>query len=106
MADLLIGDLAMPKDRNTTLIIYCDGTINLRVQMEDGEHLIPITAKAVPLPEGHGRLIDADELENCARPNMRGVAGYSSDIRDWSVLVSEIRSAQTVVPTEGGGEDG
>lgn len=93
MADLLIRDVAMPKDRNTTLIIYCDGTINLRVQMEDGEHLIPITAKAVSIPEGHGRLIDADGLQEEFKKSHDGKR------------LMLIDTASTVVPAEGGTDE-
>jgi hypothetical protein len=39
----------MPKNKNVTLVINYDGAVNLCAQMEDGEHIIPTTAKAVEL---------------------------------------------------------
>jgi len=53
-----------------------------------------INCPLLPLPEGHGRLIDANELElDLVRHN--GAIGFEL-----------IGNAPTIVPAEGGGEDG
>lgn len=60
MADLIIHGMEMPKAGNwKTIRIYPDGTCSAPNWQGDCRVLSCI---AVPLTEGHGRLIDADEL--------------------------------------------
>ena len=60
----------------------------------------------VPLPEGHGRLIDADRLfEVMGQDADRWIVDEVSMIETDDVL-DAIQNAPTVVPAEGGGEDG
>lgn len=55
MADILIRGMEMPKGDNTTsIIIFSNGKVSLAHDKKYAEY-----AEAVPLPEGHGRLIDA-----------------------------------------------
>ena len=59
----------------------------------------------VPLPEGHGRLIDADALEDNA------ITYYATPIGEVGgvalvLRVSDVDAAETVIEAEGGGEDG
>ena len=64
----------------------------------------------VPLPEGHGRLIDADALIS----SLDGIAqierNNSAAPYSWSYAYMEMQTilddAPTIVPAEGGGEDG
>ena len=60
MADILIRDVEMPRDASLWLLIRPDGKVHkLKVGGKYGE---PQQGVAVPLPKGHGRLIDADAL--------------------------------------------
>ncbi len=81
MADILIRGMEMPKEP-TPLTLYPDGRWNDYTDGANGEFL--------PLPEGHGRLIDANELElDLVRHN--GAIGFEL-----------IGNAPTIVPAEGG----
>lgn len=60
----------------------------------------PESCPLVSLPEGHGRLIDADAFcEQIA--NDRRIGGIVA-----AGMISYIEHAPTIVPAEGGGEDG
>lgn len=87
MADILIRGVPMPvPDFHTTIIIMGNGDVlwyNEKV------------GTAIPLPEGHGRLGDLDALMN----NI-GDVPYKGAVR--RVLMS----APTIVPAEGGTDDG
>ncbi len=54
-----------------------------------------------PLPKGHGRLIDADELEEC-KEIMNTISGESK----YAVRMDDIRKVPTIIEADGGGEDG
>lgn len=87
MADILIRGVPMPvPDFHTTIIIMGNGDVlwyNEKV------------GTAIPLPEGHGRLGDLDALMN----NI-GDVPYKGAVR--RVLMS----APTIVPPEGGTDNG
>ena len=51
MADILIRGMKMPKEGYLPLNIYPDGRVSCNLDYD--------CARAVPLPEGHGRLIAA-----------------------------------------------
>lgn len=102
MADLVIRGMEMPKNcflcRFFREVQDYDGTfgcclaakkeINLEINLKfDGCPL-------VPFPEGHGRLIDADALQK-----------EFKKFHDGKRLML-IDTAPTIVPAEGGGEDG
>ncbi len=53
-----------------------------------------------PLPKGHGRLIDADELEECAEL-MNTINGESK----YAVRCDDIRSMATIIESDKGSED-
>ena len=60
MADILIREMEMPKDRSLWLLIRPDGLV---FKIKDNDKLgLPKEGAAIFLPEKHGRLIDADAL--------------------------------------------
>lgn len=75
-----------------------DFSLNVGCQ-ETRNHRCPL----IPLPEGHGRLIDADALllDACEVFEVCGdgftISGFSRE---------QIENAPTIIPAEGGGEDG
>ena len=94
MADILIRGMGMPKN-----CLYC------HFVSYDNDHCVvmdkdipicgtkPSWCPLLPIPEGHGRLIDANELElDIVRHN--GAIGFEL-----------IGNAPTIVPAEGGGEE-
>lgn len=54
---------------------------------------------AFPLPEGHGRLGDLDALKT-------GLFVFDEITRNYYINRKEIENAFTIVPAEGGGENG
>jgi hypothetical protein len=99
VADILIRGMEMPKDRSLWILIRPDGTV---YKIKDNDKLgIPKEGAAISLPEGHGRLIDADcllrdhpELADCDFIHPK----YDITLREL------IEDAPTIVPAEGGGE--
>ena len=82
MADLVIKGLGIPKERSLWLCIKTDGTVyNIK---PGGIGMARAVGTAVQLPEGHGRLIDADA---CHSPE-------------------DLNNEPTIVPAEGGTDDG
>ena len=53
----------------------------------------------VPLPEGHGRLVDADAL-------MSDISFFDGGNWHYGYSVKQIQYAPTILEAEGGGEDG
>lgn len=101
MADILIRGMEIPKEP-TNITIYpdgcwCDYTSN-------DSH-----GKFVVLPEGHGRLIDADVLMEIIRAHDYPLTAHFNSI-DFGMFTLGIQQAvdevPTIVPAEGGGEDG
>lgn len=58
----------------------------------------------LPLPEGHGRLIDADKLNYTMLYKENWMRG--TGVEAPAIWKSDIDAADTIVPAEGGGEDG
>lgn len=97
MADILIRGMEMPE--------YCydcpchNGESGYCQLYKDG-YLSSIERPAkcplVPLPEGHGRLIDENYL----------LVLLSDEEHFGCLNVSDILNAPTIAPAEGGGEDG
>lgn len=101
MADIVIRGMEMPKDCFSCPC--CDthyGTCKaVKRNWIVTSYSIPVWCPLVPLPEGHGRLVDADAL----------VADTSFfDGGDWHYGYSakQIQNAPTILEAEGGGEDG
>ena len=98
MADILIRNMKMPRDC-FECPFYRFGDVRDRVtscwiKTEKGEK-----CPLVPLPEGHGRLGDLEELETTV------IDAIEEGFNAADVLL-DIRFAPTIVPAEGGGEDG
>lgn len=101
MADIVIRGLEMPNN-----VFDCPlnsfGICNLS---QDETHCDcigdsrPEWCPLVPLPEGHGRLIDADAFCRFVANNSR-IDGIIA-----AGIISYVNSAPTIVPAEGGAED-
>lgn len=110
MADILIRGISLPEDelKYVSLWVYGDG----RVYVSNNASAAcsrKLQDLAVPLPEGHGDLIDRDALKKRTPMvidysagwfgtdgSIRPVRGYG----DW-----QIDQAPTIVPAEGGTEE-
>ena len=115
MADILIRGMEMPKDRSLWLLIRPDGTV---FKIKDNDKLgLPKEGAAIFLPEGHGRLIDADALqakfelmENALAEHGRPYSFAFKDggemCAEWWTVQDALSREPTIVPAEGGGEDG
>ena len=101
MADILIRGFEMPTDASLWLMIKPDGTVH-KIKA-GGKHGEPQQGVAVPLPEGHGRLIDADAFLATIRPLCTEDAQAACTLETVKqLMVKRISSAPTVVPKEGG----
>ena len=105
MADILIRGMEMPKYTTKAYFgIDADGNPLCMVYHEDGTE--PDIYDVVSLPEGYGRLIDADALfevmgQDTDRWLIDGISYIETDD-----AISAVYKAPTIVPAEGGGEDG
>lgn len=113
MADILIRDMEMPisciacplnfgeKRPEYGLTIYCqysNGVISWRSKAFDNGRLA--SCGIIPLPEGHGNLIDADALirDKSNEVNL----WYDYEYLDYSVVFEEdIKNAPIIIPAEG-----
>jgi hypothetical protein len=115
MADILIRGMEMPKTCGLCKFCLDDSRIcngycmffHRRVNMMERDKSCPI----VPLPEGHGRLIDADALERVCKEIAdcewnKKTAPYSWEYAYNQFIGDEISDAPTIVPAEGGTENG
>ena len=110
MADLVIRGLGIPKERSLLLCIKTDGTVyNIKPGGIGTAHAV---GTAVHLPEGHGRLGDLDalinELQNLFDKREKD-AIFSGDRTvgvTWDDAIHHIIAAPTIVPAEGGADDG
>lgn len=102
---LLINGMEMPKDGFITITVTSDGRVIGNSKKENGkfEYLgNEDIAKAVSVPEPHGRLIDADELYAFAGTVVadktdRDVA-LDCKVKAASILREFIRRAPTIIP--------
>lgn len=91
MADIVIRGITIPKSNEGPYImwVYPDGKTVVYSYVVNGESFGTDSQKvvetnAVPLPEGYGRLIDADAFHS----------------------PEDLNNAPTILEAEGGGEDG
>lgn len=92
MADLVIRGMEMPKERNLWFCIKTDGAV-----YDIGTaHAI---GTAVPLPEGHGRLIDADALTSDF------VKARWEFFSDGDTFLRLLKHAPIIISAEGGTEN-
>ena len=106
MADVLIRGMDMPKDgrRHTALLQFLEGG-KCRAIVEYSKSYDDRSVKvfeAVPIPEGHGRLIDADAMLSKYVQDVHGLYG----IYDTTDLPEMLSYMPSIVPAEGGIEDG
>lgn len=97
MADILIRGMEMPKNEPLTITITPEGKVF--------RAFIPGSyGEAVPLPEGRGRLIDADEL-------MEYIKNHEYELKSrmgcvgkgmFTYQIQEYANNHTIVPAEGG----
>lgn len=109
MADILIRGVEMPKDQHTITITICyDGYAVVEFRDIDCYPKAIEAYEATPLPEGHGRLIDADALldESCDVIEDHSGLDYVDPCPIWGYSANMISHAPTIVPAEGGGKDG
>ena len=125
MPDVLIRCMAMP-DRRTAELMHtereCDRHCENCDLVQDKDELIvafreairvlETVANAVPLPEGHGRLIDADALDRAftdLRFNSDGTLNHWGDRPGWCMHGYEVEKliadAPTIVPAEWSGQN-
>lgn len=101
MPDIIINGMDMPiKNGCTILTIWPDGTVNAAVYTQGGRSATFSTKTAVQLPEGHGRIVDAAEVIEKANNS----AWFDGDVSELGLLLGS--EVTTIVPAEGGGEDG
>lgn len=96
MADIMIRGMEMPTAQRIEVLIFKNGFV---VYYDAYGHCLG-QARATQLPEGHGDLVDAKELLN----DKEGLRIFRGDFR--LAFDRIIERANTVVPAEGGGEDG
>jgi len=105
MADLLISGVELP-ERDEILCLFSDGSLGL-LDADYGFYPVrPIDcAKAVSLPEGHGKLIDIKDVKS-AKFHIEGQAEmYSAYNIGWNDALDAVcMNAPSIVPAEGGGE--
>lgn len=107
MADILIRGMEMPLSK-TKLIVFPSGV----VQVYDSRENYLGKAEAVPLPKGHGKLIDGHKLYRALFATECGNIAADRDSEGWpKVLTYEavkkaIQDATIIVPAEGGKADG
>lgn len=93
--NILIQGMEMPK-RYEILCLFSDGSIGMLDTYSVFNPARPIDcAKAVSLPEGHGRLIDADALKH--ELMVSGIIDYYG-----TQINLKIDNSPTIVPAEGG----
>lgn len=110
MADILIRGMDIPKDgrKHTALLQFledgkCQGIVEYSKSYDDRSVKV---FEVVPLPEGHGRLIDADALfEVMGQDTERWLIDDISYI-ETDDAISAVYKAHTIVPAEGGTDDG
>ena len=111
MADILIKGMEMPKyTTKAEFGIDADGNPLCMVYHEKGTE--PDIYDVVPLPEGHGRLIDADAFKEFCLASTKEAKPDFIRHEDWiracAVTLSfcrDIDDAPTIVPAEGGTEE-
>jgi hypothetical protein len=105
VADLVIRGMEMPKyTTQAEFGIDADGNPLCMVYHEDGTE--PDIYDVVPLPEGHGRLGDLDAAYKEALTQV-SLAFVSNSKNEAAMAVAmAVYNAPTIVPAEGGVEDG
>lgn len=94
MADIVIRGMEMPKDEPLTITITPEGKVF--------RAFIPGSySEVIPLPEGHGRLVDEDEVKTRMTRKMDACKHNSVDELTYAVCIDIVDHADTIVPAEG-----
>lgn len=99
MSDILIRGMEMPKDGVYWCEIGIAGEIaTITIHGEDRKSFL-----LLPLPDGHGPLIDADALYEIAKTMSMGIYGPC----DYQCVITgnDILKAPIIVPAEVGGRE-
>lgn len=105
MADILIRGMEMPKKDEILVFDEWHGKVYARSTANTGTRRYEV----VSLPEGHGRLIDADALIDALETQDYSCA--PDTLEDWTpqdmtvAEIADITHAPTIVPAEGGTEE-
>lgn len=110
MADLIIRGMEMPKTGDHPFIVWVHPTGEATIykyavgagygMYTDSSEVMKATA--VPLPAGHGRLIDADALLSV----LDILKDKGCDGPVWDQMQDIVASMVTIVPAEGGTDNG
>lgn len=105
MSDILIRGMEMPEGdwEYVSLWLYGDGRVYVS-NKASAAYSRRLQDLAVPLPEGHGRLIDADVLlnESCDVVEDHSGLDYIDSCPIWGYSADMINRAPTIIPAEGG----
>lgn len=88
-----IPNMDMPESLGVNLTIYPDG----RVCKSDPYSGLKMVATAIELPDGHGRLIDADALKSNIVKKL-GISDRRYLLPAENAIWEEINKAQTIIP--------
>lgn len=66
----------------------------------------PAKCPLIPLPQGHGRLIDADAVTQEAYRRLLECKKYGNEFEKPYAVIRAIETAKTIVPAEGDNADG
>lgn len=104
--NILIKGMEMPKyTTKAEFGIDADGNPLCMVYHEDGTE--PDIYDVVPLPEKHGRLIDGDVMVEGLMKCAKNPPDDDQESRWFYLFAAEIaKSCETIVPAEGGTDDG
>lgn len=98
MPDILIRGMDMPKEGGK-ILIAADGSVWVNAWPTRG-YMRMENVYAVPLPEGHGKLVDAREVLEKADK----APWFDGDVSELGLLLGS--EVTTIVPAEGGEADG
>lgn len=93
MADILIRGIEMPTNRDVTIRIDTNGEVYVY------DTYPTLILKAVTLPEGHGRIVDAAEILKKANNS----PWFDGDVAELGLLLGS--EVATILPAEGGTDD-
>lgn len=101
---LVIKGMEMPKTCQICRTAKFDRIVGCeewdRLSIAQRMYMRSETCPLIPLPEGHGRLVDAREvLEKADKASW-----FDGDVSELGLLLGS--EVTTIVPAEGGGEDG
>ena len=101
MADILLHGVEMPTEQRIEALIFKNGFV--AYYDVDGRYIGQ--AKAVPIPEGHGRLMDAERFRVIlCRLKERQNDDVATHALNWAIECLD--KLDTIIPAEGGADDG